>query len=98
MKFGESTLNSGCLSRFDSAGRTCYTYFCSVFNCILQPTEAAIDVMSGRLCGQLSPISPQFFVVLAKNYSPEIRPEAFGGGIFDRLSNFDKNLPTGSRW
>ena len=37
-KFGDARLNSG---------RTRFTHFCTVFNCLLQPTGRASDVICG---------------------------------------------------
>ena len=41
-------------------------HLCAIFNCILQPTEAAIDVISGAFVGPLMPNKQYNFVILAK--------------------------------
>ena len=65
------------------ASRTRFTHFCVVFNCILQLTGKAVDVISSRFVEPIVRDPPVKFRDLRWNCSREIPPEAVGGGIFD---------------
>ena len=53
VKFGDSTLNSGRINRL-FAGRTRFTHFCAVFNCVWQPTESS-DIWWSAVLDKLHP-------------------------------------------
>ena len=81
-KLGNSRLNGGKIIRL-LANQTRFTQFYAIFNCVLQPTGAASDVISGRFMGPIGPDKNVKFDGHRTSDSREIPPEAIGGGIFD---------------
>ena len=60
-----------------------FTYFCIVFNGILQLPKAASDVISGRFVRPVVLDKCVKFLDPSLNRSQEISPAAVRGGIFD---------------
>ena len=80
----DSILNSGRIIQL-LTGRTRFTHFYAVFNCILQPIVAASDLISGIFVGPIVPDKPVKFHDPCLNQSREIPPEAVKGSIFDSI-------------
>ena len=68
---------------FDSAGRTRFTHFCAVFNCILLQTGNS--AISGRFMRPAVPDKRVKFRYPHSKRSREIRLEAIRGGILDKF-------------
>ena len=70
----------------------CSTFVLYFLITFFQPPGSS-DVILGRFVGLAAPDKFIKFPDPCLNGSPEIRPEAVGGGIFDRFTNFYKCRP-----